>query len=289
MKKRSWGVLGLATITIAANAVTSAPSASATDLFTLNKNSTWQRQPGWQFEGAILYNSVDGAQCPGTNVNADQCVLPTPCVTNPSGADVLPGNRLSPGQSFTVALDDTLGCGSTTFEVDYGLSLIPPYDWVFTADNPEAWSASLGCEATGYAANYIVADLLNEVNGALTCDINDLPAAIRSKGRTAHVRIASTLARLKNGDANVRIALSANRKLRVNERIEVIQPRSGKTLAQVTSRLQVGRPRTVQIPLSKAVRRAVARAGEMLVRVVVRHADGTRGTGDELRVLLRKM
>ncbi|HET7416614.1 MAG TPA: hypothetical protein VFJ61_03170 [Solirubrobacterales bacterium] len=185
--------------------------------------------------------------------------------------------------------------GSNYGSIDFGA-----YDWPFAGSQLDCLGN--GAESARLEGQIPIERFMSiEVEGD-TCIVEWLPGARPSAlarevlpshnpglpglARGWHSRLVSSLARVSEGRAKVRVQVFGTGSRPVRDRI-TLRTRSGRLLGRGlgTSRTAT-RPRLVAVPLTPVARQLLAKKKEIVVRASLAHADGTPGSGDETKQLV---
>lgn len=168
----------------------------------------------------------------------------------------------------------------------------------FFANDPENGSSTVSCEALGAesaAANgYVPIErtMTAEAEGR-ACVVEALPSNLLRPGlgllaaRSGwHSRIVDGLARVRGRAAKVRAQVFGAGRRRVEDEVLLLS-RSGRVIGRGSGTSRVGSgPQAIRVRLARFAAKKLAKKGELVVKALLSHADGTPGTGDETESLV---
>lgn len=162
----------------------------------------------------------------------------------------------------------------------------------FFANDPEDGSSTVTCEALGAewaaASGYAPIErfLTAEAEGR-TCLVEALPSNLLRPGpgllaarQGWHSRIVDSLARVRGRAAKVRVQVFGAGRRRVEDEVLLLTG-SGRVIGRASRTSRVGSgPLAIRVRLARFARKKLAKKGELVVKALLSHADGTPGTGD---------
>lgn len=111
----------------------------------------------------------------------------------------------------------------------------------------------------------------------------------RAAGKSAaHARFWANYAPLQKGFARVPVVTYSNSKKAVKERIILRNAKTGQKISERTVRVKPRDPKRVKLALDAKTKRAVHAGKPVKVRAIVKHADGTKGTGHRFTIRITR-
>ena len=241
---------------VAVGLLLSAPSASASDTFSLENDS----------KVATLFGiSLWGK---GNTINSE-------CRTGPFPGPTEDGFTFNPGATGSITLSQNPFSKCPDFInplIDN--SIESPYlmggTWIWIADDPFVGDASLSCETAGQYGSQLVS---SRVDG-LTCTLTDAASETGSFSSSAvPIRDGEGVALVQH------VPNTAATPTADSARYEIVIRRKGDVHGRKQATIVSGRARKVELPVSDELRERVDERGFVKVKAILRRVDGVPGSG----------
>lgn len=270
------GVGGAATVVLSMAAT---PSAMATDDFNISNQTAGS--------ALSLAGSTSGAQVP-VPIGLLSICSGTTFPSDGSFDQMVAGVQPLHDGGFTLdAGFSSSGCGGV--QVSFGMALAGDQSSVLAlnATDPSVFGIAYSCSLNSEAANSYIA--LVEGNNCTVYDIaaaQNRSAATRTSAATTFPGLAANHARVTSGAAQVLVAQHSASASGGDVTVELRNKKTGKLLGTKTTHVVVGHPKSVNVPVPRALAKVVKRKGN--VDVVARVINEDHGKNHKATIFLHK-